>query len=114
MVLKQILQHDSIPLLELLRLAQDLQLSSVVLVLVVVPSIVSAEVSTPSSSEESASSIHGSQRPRGVHQLEGVLVLLVVVGVLGATLAELRRVLVHVASVSVGVAGPVRNLDKNV
>ena len=56
--------------------------------------------------------VHGPEGPGGVHQLEGVLVLLVVVGVLGAAGAELGVVLVHVAAVLVCVPCPVRDLDE--
>jgi hypothetical protein len=55
-----------------------------------------------STSEEPASAVSSSQGSGGVHQLEGAFVLLVVVGVLGSTGADLTGVLVHVTTIRIG------------
>lgn len=68
--------------------------------------------STPSTSEEPAPAIHAPQASRSINELEGALVLLVVVGVLVSTGTHLADVLVHVTTVSVRRSSPVRNLDE--
>ena len=59
------------------------------------------------SSEPTASSIHGLDRLGGVHQLEGCLVLVMIVGVLGTSGSVLGLVLGHVPPVLVGRTRPV-------
>ena len=105
--------YDS-PLLVLLGLAKHLEPARglVPLVLVHIPPVVAAEI-TPPSAEEPPSSVHWTERTRGVHQVEAALVLVVVVCVLRPTSSELRRILVHVATVLVGVAGPIGYLQKD-
>lgn len=95
----------------LLHLVQDLQLTGVAVVGIVgVPTTLASKVASTSSEETTSTAVHGPQRPRGVNQLERVLVLLVVVGIRGTTSSVLAVVLVHVPSILVGVAGPVCDL----
>ena len=99
------------PLLVLLRLAQHLELGVLGVGGIVPPALLAAaEVAAPAA-EEPAAAVHGPQALGGVHQLERVLVLLVVVRVLGAAGAELGVVLVHVAAVLVRATAPVGNLE---
>ena len=100
------------PLLVLLGLAKHLESTGglVPLVLVHIPPVVAAEI-TPPSAEKPSPSVHWTERTGGVHQVEAALVLVVVVGILRPTSSELRRILVHVAPVLVGVASPIGYLQ---
>ena len=101
-----------VPLLDLLGLGQGLQLGGggCIPVVEIVPS--SSEPATPA--EASAAPVHRLRLSGRVDQLEGGLVLIVVVGVLGATRPVLALVLGHVAAILVGHPGPVRHLAQPV
>ena len=94
-----------LPLLVLLGLAQDLQRSSVG-----VPLLATPAAKIAAASEEATPAVGASEAPGCVDQLEGALVFLVIVGVLGAAGSELAGVLADVAPVGVGRSSPVRNL----
>ena len=100
-----------VSLLDLLRLGQRHQLASVGggLVQSVPPT---TEVSAPA--EASTTAVHGPGGLGGVHELEAGLVLLVVVGVLGAARPVLALVLGHISAVLVSVTGPVRHLPQTI
>ena len=72
----------------------------------------SAALSPHVASEVASSPVHGPEGPRSVHQLERVLVLLMVVGVLGAAGADGRVVFVDVPAVLVGRPCPVGYLQE--
>ena len=104
-----LLKHVS-PLLVFLCLGKDLHGLGLLLAPPVVGAAPLAALSPHVASEVAASPVHGPEGLRRVHQLERVLVLLMVVGVLGAAGPDGRVVFVDVPTVLIGRPGPVRYL----
>ena len=99
------------PFFIFLGLAQNLKGSRILEAGIGIKPASTASGSTSPASKEPAPAIHAPQASRGIDELEGTLVLLVIIGVLGSTGAHLANVLVHVATISVRRTGPVRNLN---